>query len=309
MTDLAAMLSFQLRAAKIEHQREVRSVKNSVKPNKDCEKCGAPFYAAPSHVAKGWGRFCSETCARSGKENGRYKECNVYCRRCGKAFHVKASAHDSGKAKVYCSVECRRAAQTAQIICPTCSQSFSVPRSHAKRSKFCSRECLKKSFKNSEPNRVCVTCKKLFYAKASELERGRNIGTFCSVRCMTRSRGKIVLEDGKYASHLEQSLFVLLKDQGLLKGATREFRFHPKRRWLFDFAWPELKVAVEVQGGIWLTGRSGHASGAGRARDAEKLNEATVHGWSLLEVTSNQIKNGLAIEWIRVVLSNRGYRV
>lgn len=232
---------------------------------------------------------------------------NSRCRRCGKAFHVKPSAHANGRAKVYCSVQCRHAAQKKEIVCPTCGQTFSVPVSHATRSRFCSRECLKKSFKKNEPNRVCVTCKKPFYVKESELRRGRNIGTFCSVKCMTGSRGKIKLEDGKYASHLERSLYLLLKSEGLLNGVTREFRFHPERKWRFDFAWPDLKVAVEVHGGIWMTGRSGHASGTGRARDAEKLNEATIHGWSLLEVTSNHIANGRAVEWIRTTLTSRGY--
>ena len=27
-----------------------------------------------------------------------------------------------------------------------------------------------------------------------------------------------------------------------------QLKFHPKRQWLFDFAWPLKKVAVEIQG-------------------------------------------------------------
>ena len=29
-------------------------------------------------------------------------------------------------------------------------------------------------------------------------------------------------------------------------------KFHPTRRWMFDFAWPKYKVAVEVVGGTWV---------------------------------------------------------
>jgi len=116
---------------------------------------------------------------------------------------------------------------------------------------------------------------------------------------MTGSRGKITLEDGKYASHLERDLYLLLKVEGLLAGATREFKFHPKRKWLLDFAWPEMKIAIEVHGGIWKSGKSGHTSGKGRMRDMEKMNEATLHGWLVLEVASNHIRDGSAIEWAK----------
>lgn len=44
-------------------------------------------------------------------------------------------------------------------------------------------------------------------------------------------------------------------------GWVREHRFHPARRWRFDFAWPELLFAVEVEGGIWTGGRHNRGSG------------------------------------------------
>ena len=31
-----------------------------------------------------------------------------------------------------------------------------------------------------------------------------------------------------------------------------EYRFHPKRRWRLDMAWPEQRIAVEVHGGIHM---------------------------------------------------------
>ena len=60
-----------------------------------------------------------------------------------------------------------------------------------------------------------------------------------------------------------------------------EHRFHPDRKWRFDVAWPEHRVAIEVQGGIWI--RGGHSRGAGQRRDWEKFNEAAVLGWAVLQ--------------------------
>jgi len=62
---------------------------------------------------------------------------------------------------------------------------------------------------------------------------------------------------------------------------TREFRFHPERRWRFDFAWPGVKVAVEIQGF-----GGGHQSIGGLCRDAEKWREAILLGWTVVPFTS-----------------------
>lgn len=74
---------------------------------------------------------------------------------------------------------------------------------------------------------------------------------------------------------------------------VREHRFHPVRRWRFDFAWPDRKIAVEVDGGTWSGGR--HSRGGGYEKDAEKLNAAAVDGWRILRVTSAMVKDGRAI--------------
>ena len=61
-----------------------------------------------------------------------------------------------------------------------------------------------------------------------------------------------------------------------------EFRFHGERKWRFDFAWPEKKVALEVEGGIWTGG--GHNRGPGYISDMEKYNIAALYGWRLFRV-------------------------
>lgn len=68
---------------------------------------------------------------------------------------------------------------------------------------------------------------------------------------------------------------------------AQEYRFHPRRRWRFDFAWAQRKVALEIEGGVWTQGR--HTRGQGYLRDLEKYNAAAVIGWRVLRLTPQQI--------------------
>lgn len=68
----------------------------------------------------------------------------------------------------------------------------------------------------------------------------------------------------------------------------KEVLFHPVRKWRFDYAWPNLKIAVEIHGGIHSGGR--HTRGGGFVEDREKMNEAQLLGWIVLEVAPDHLK-------------------
>ena len=81
----------------------------------------------------------------------------------------------------------------------------------------------------------------------------------------------------------------------------REVRFHPPRRWRFDFAIPDLKIAIECEGGIYSNGR--HVRGKGFENDCEKYNQAVLDGWRVLRFTGRMVKSGEALQTIeRAVL-------
>jgi len=82
-----------------------------------------------------------------------------------------------------------------------------------------------------------------------------------------------------------------------IREPAREYKFHPKRKWRFDFAWPHCRIAVEVEGGIWIRGR--HNRGAGYAKDTEKYNAAALMGWRVLRFTSASISKGEALQAIK----------
>lgn len=100
-------------------------------------------------------------------------------------------------------------------------------------------------------------------------------------------------------SHLERLMAFHIRAAGLPE-PEREYRFLEGRTFRFDFAWPEQRLALEVEGGIWLNGR--HTRGAGFQTDCWKYNEAAAGGWRVLRVTEELITNGMAVKWLERML-------
>ncbi len=51
----------------------------------------------------------------------------------------------------------------------------------------------------------------------------------------------------------------------------------------------------------------GHSTGVGITRDCEKYNLATINGWGVLQCTSGQVREGLAIDWTLKLFEREGY--
>lgn len=94
----------------------------------------------------------------------------------------------------------------------------------------------------------------------------------------------------------------LMKRRGLPKPRT-EYKFHPVRRFKFDFAYPDVKVAVEIEGGIFTGGAHGSASGI--LRDIEKYNLAAVNGWIVYRVPTKDVYKDFIFADIKKLLDNR----
>lgn len=99
-------------------------------------------------------------------------------------------------------------------------------------------------------------------------------------------------------SELVETLAWQLRAVGLIP--EREVRFHPVRRWRFDLAWPDRRVAVEVDGGTWTGGR--HTTGPGIESDAAKFSEAAALGWRVLRVTRKMVESGQALTLVERAL-------
>ena len=101
-------------------------------------------------------------------------------------------------------------------------------------------------------------------------------------------------------SHLEDTLASHIKLLGLPE-PIREYVAIPGRRFRWDFAWPQFRLLLEVQGGTWGKGGKGgsaaHSGGMAASRDCEKGNLATCAGWRTLSVTTDQIRKGQAVRF------------
>jgi very-short-patch-repair endonuclease len=94
--------------------------------------------------------------------------------------------------------------------------------------------------------------------------------------------------------------------QRQLPAPEREFLFASSsgRRWRFDFAWPDHKLAVEIEGLVVMriggqlvcTGR--HASIGGFKDDCVKYAWATVFGWHVMRFEQSQVADKTAIDML-----------
>ena len=98
-----------------------------------------------------------------------------------------------------------------------------------------------------------------------------------------------------------------LSQKACLFAPTREYRFAAQqvgdgkglrkrlavaglKDWRFDFAWPEYKFAVEIEGGAWINGR--HNRGAGFEADLQKYHHAMRLGWDVYRCGAQLVRNG-----------------
>lgn len=104
----------------------------------------------------------------------------------------------------------------------------------------------------------------------------------------------------------------ILLEYGTMTDPIREYPFEPGRRWRLDYAWPEARLAVEVEGGQYARpvycnhcgklvqrrgkdGRmhsvraGGRHNSSGYAGDQEKYNVLAARGWRLLRYPPGKV--------------------
>jgi hypothetical protein len=76
-----------------------------------------------------------------------------------------------------------------------------------------------------------------------------------------------------------------------MKGCVAEYRFSDTRKFRLDFAFPDIRLGVEIDGGTWANAGAGgrHNRGAGFLMDMFKFNLLTELNWHLLRYTPHDI--------------------
>ena len=125
---------------------------------------------------------------------------------------------------------------------------------------------------------------------------------FLSAKSSPRKSRGVPAEPSHLATRFEVAFTAWALGAGsrLLPAWEREYRFHPKRAWRFDYCFREAKVAVEIDGGIMQGGRHsrgirseinkrGERAYRGYEGDCEKLNAAAAEGWIVFRLAGDMI--------------------
>ena len=100
---------------------------------------------------------------------------------------------------------------------------------------------------------------------------------------------------------LTPAMFAALCKQSGLPKPESEVRFHPTRKWRWDYCWPTHKLALEQQGGVWSGGK--HGRGSGIVKDMEKYSNAAALGWRVILVTPSDLAKPETLDLIRTALT------
>jgi hypothetical protein len=99
-----------------------------------------------------------------------------------------------------------------------------------------------------------------------------------------------------------EQILAYLKEKGYPEPELEySFAKSIKRKWRFDLAFVEIKLAIEIEGGVYSGGR--HTRGKGFENDIEKYAEAICLGWVVLRVTPGLIKKGKIYPWLEKIFN------
>lgn len=92
-----------------------------------------------------------------------------------------------------------------------------------------------------------------------------------------------------------------------LPAFIQNYVFMKERKFELDFAWPEYRVGVEIQGGVFNSKTGAHGSPLKILRDMEKSNLLVLCGWKVLRYTPQDVSCGIAVAALKQLFGRNGY--
>jgi very-short-patch-repair endonuclease len=115
----------------------------------------------------------------------------------------------------------------------------------------------------------------------------------------------------KKPTEAELLMEIHLNELGLVPWEP-ELRFDTRRKWRFDYAVPRLRVAIEIEGGIFPFRNArgemtvgGHVRGAHYQSDLDKYNTAAALGWRVFRFSTEDIVMARDIICLRLWIAHR----
>lgn len=84
-----------------------------------------------------------------------------------------------------------------------------------------------------------------------------------------------------------------------LPAPKMNYQFDTSRGWMFDRAWPEYKLAVEIDG-------MAHRIKQRFESDIEKFAHALMQGWTVLHVSGKRVRDRTGVDWLIELMYQRG---
>ena len=119
-----------------------------------------------------------------------------------------------------------------------------------------------------------------------------------------RSNGLKTRKAKKAKKPATTDFFCALVRSDLKLEIVKEHRFLKERRFRFDYAILEYKIAIEKDGGVWRKGGGAHSRPSNILRDMEKLTLAAVNGWIVIRRTPQELNTSATLDLIRTAIQN-----
>ncbi len=101
-------------------------------------------------------------------------------------------------------------------------------------------------------------------------------------------------------SHLEARFRLLIEAAQI----PMQYQYRlPGSRYIWDAAYLERRILIEVDGGQWLKRAKAHGYGEGMERDCRKQNEAALAGWRVLRFCTSMIADGSFMDTIDLAVN------
>ena len=157
---------------------------------------------------------------------------------------------------------------------------------------------------NDKPNRRVCKCRRQGGVK-SPVCRLTRFAPVCQPEKSMNNQYNVSKRKTRQTANQQKltDLFTSIVKADLGETCVKEYRFHPQRRWRFDYALPEHKIALEVEGGVWTGGR--HTRPQGFLGDIEKYNTATLMGWRVFRTTPEELVRSATLNLLRQAISGK----